>query len=73
MGLSVNGGSSIGGRAFSGAHVPSMTFPSGRKCAESDCETILSIYNDTNYCALHQPDPIGGGHWVRGRRHSEVA
>ncbi|HEY5168245.1 MAG TPA: hypothetical protein VIK03_02455 [Thermoleophilia bacterium] len=25
----------------------------GRVCAESDCATILSIYNSADYCALH--------------------
>jgi len=26
---------------------------SGRVCAQSDCRTVLSIYNSTNCCALH--------------------
>ena len=26
---------------------------SGRVCAQSDCRTVLSIYNSTNSCALH--------------------
>ena len=26
----------------------------GRRCAQEDCATILSIYNRTKYCCLHQ-------------------
>ncbi|MEQ8719513.1 MAG: hypothetical protein RIE08_18065 [Acidimicrobiales bacterium] len=27
----------------------------GRVCVEEDCGTRLSIYNDLDYCAHHQP------------------
>ena len=26
-----------------------------RVCAEPDCETVLSRYNEFDHCALHQP------------------
>ena len=26
-----------------------------RVCQEPDCETVLSRYNELDYCALHQP------------------
>lgn len=27
----------------------------GRTCAEPDCETRLSVYNDAEHCSLHNP------------------
>ena len=35
----------------------------GRVCAESECATILSIYNSADHCALHARSP------GRERRH----
>lgn len=64
-------GSSVSGRAFKGPHSPTTTFPPGRTCAELECETILSIYNESVYCALHQPEPVGGCDGVRGTRSSQ--
>ncbi len=29
------------------------TLPPGRMCAEPNCDTRLSIYNETSYCSLH--------------------
>lgn len=46
---------SIGGSGFTGTGRPSRTFPRGRVCAHGECETRLSIYNDSNYCSSHQP------------------
>ena len=37
------------------ADLPMKTFQRGRVCAESECRTRLSIYNDGTYCALHLP------------------
>ena len=34
---------------------PSRTFPRGRTCAEPECGTKLSIYNDGRYCFRHGP------------------
>ena len=46
---------SIGGSGFTGTGRPSRTFPRGRVCANDECETRLSIYNDSAYCSNHQP------------------
>jgi len=27
----------------------------GRICSETGCSTVLSMYNDLDFCALHQP------------------
>ena len=27
----------------------------GRTCAEDECETVLSRYNNTDLCGLHEP------------------
>lgn len=36
---------------------PSKRFPSGRKCSHSGCATVLSVYNQDDYCFVHiQPD-----------------
>ena len=29
--------------------------PTGRVCAEDGCGTRLSVYNELDYCSLHQP------------------
>jgi hypothetical protein len=31
--------------------------PAGRVCAEPGCGTVLSVYNETDRCGLHQPEP----------------
>lgn len=49
------------------------TLPRGRVCFEPECDTVLSIYNETNYCALHQPGPIGVTDSIRARRQRRVA
>ena len=41
------------------------TFPRGRLCAEYRCDTRLSVYNDSEYCALH-------GHQVAPRVRGRV-
>jgi hypothetical protein len=30
-------------------------FPTGRVCADESCITRLSIYNDGDFCARHEP------------------
>jgi hypothetical protein len=40
---------------------------SGRVCAQSGCHTVLSIYNSTDYCALHALSA------ARDRRHPTQA
>jgi hypothetical protein len=34
----------------------------GRVCAQSACDTILSIYNATRFCALHAQNAASGRH-----------
>lgn len=55
---SQGGGSSIGGSWFKGCGRPSRTFPEGRVCSESGCETKLSIYNDGDFCYVHEPERV---------------
>jgi hypothetical protein len=33
---------------------PPRTIPRGRLCAEYRCDTRLSVYNDSDYSALHE-------------------
>jgi hypothetical protein len=49
----------------------SRTFPPGRKCTEPDCETVLSIYNETDFCGLHQPKPGSGTGLIRAKKLKE--
>jgi hypothetical protein len=51
---SFGGGVSVGGSWFKGYGRPSRTFASGRVCSEPGCETKLSIYNDGDFCYLHE-------------------
>jgi hypothetical protein len=44
------------------------SFPHGRVCAAADCDTILSTYNPSAYCAIHDVDP--GSRPTRARRPS---
>ncbi len=39
-------------------------FAPGRVCARIECATLLSIYNESEYCALHDARPERPG---RGR------
>lgn len=43
----------LSGDRIIGASIQSRTFPAGRICAEEDCTTRLSIYNENEYCSLH--------------------
>ena len=43
----------MSGKTLNGPHRPPRTFQQGRVCAESDCGTRLSIYNESRYCSLH--------------------
>ena len=33
------------------------TYPAGRVCEHPDCGTILSVYNESEHCGAHQPEP----------------
>jgi len=58
-------GASIGGSWFTGHGRPSRTFPEGRVCAEPGCDTKLSIYNESEFCSLHEPETAPR---LRGRK-----
>jgi hypothetical protein len=45
---------SVEGRGLQGSGPRSRTFGPGRLCAEPECGTCLSIYNDGSFCARHQ-------------------
>lgn len=47
---------------------PIQVSPSGRRCKEDGCLTILSIYNPGSHCSLHQPDMPPSVRGVRGAR-----
>ena len=44
---------------------PPPKFAQGRVCAECDCTTQLSVYNESEYCSLHL---VGLAPRVRGRK-----
>ena len=43
----------------------SPTYPPGRVCGAEECRTVLSIYNRSKLCWLHEPARV---YVVRGRR-----
>ena len=45
----------VGHAITGGSERPSRSFKRGRVCHEDGCTTILSMYNDGKFCALHQP------------------
>ena len=52
---------------------PVQSFPSKRVCVEDGCATVLSIYNGTAFCSLHEPIgrwevEHGALTWLRQRR-----
>jgi len=54
-------------RAWGLGQVPprSPTSSPGRVCEAEDCNTLLSIYNRSKFCWLHEP---ARAYHVRGRR-----
>ena len=36
------------------ARTPNAVYPSDEVCAIPDCTTVLSVYNPTLWCALHE-------------------
>ncbi|MEJ7584722.1 MAG: hypothetical protein WKF43_11705 [Acidimicrobiales bacterium] len=54
-GSSRGGGESVAGERFTSTDEVSDRASPGRVCADSGCETKLSIYNDGEHCSLHQP------------------
>lgn len=60
---------------FRGATVRTLpkanrTYSSGRVCAESGCETKLSVYNKWQFCWQHEPVHT---YVPRGKRKSRTA
>ena len=43
----------VAARSFHDSGRAPRTFPRGRLCADYRCNTRLSVYNDSEYCALH--------------------
>jgi hypothetical protein len=56
---------SIGGSYFKGYSRPSRSFARDRVCGSDECETRLSIYNEGDYCYLHEPQAAPR---LRGRK-----
>ncbi len=56
---------SIGGQAFTTYGRPSKKFPEGRICGEAGCGTMLSIYNESEFCYQHD---AGSAPRLRGRK-----
>lgn len=52
------------GSKFEGVGRPKRTYPARRLCAEMDCDTVLSVYNPTRFCAQHETEKV----MVRGKR-----
>jgi hypothetical protein len=46
---------SVVGYRFSSEEGSVRRFPNGRVCTEEGCTTRLSIYNDGDFCARHEP------------------
>jgi hypothetical protein len=46
---------SVAGTPFTGSGRPSRSFARGRVCKDPTCDTILSMYNDSKFCAQHAP------------------
>lgn len=56
--------------------VASRTHGTGRVCASKKCTTILSIYNETDRCAIHlrsDPEAVKPKVMVRGRAAGRTA
>jgi hypothetical protein len=56
---------SIGGSFFKGYGRPTRAFARNRVCAQKKCATRLSIYNDGDFCYLHEPQAAPR---LRGRK-----
>ncbi len=49
---------SIGGMSCTSWHHPPRPHSKGRICREQGCDTILSIYNESDKCARHEVTAI---------------
>jgi hypothetical protein len=55
MALHTSGGSALGGRRITSEQRSGQLADAGRICGEAGCDTRLSVYNDLDFCSLHQP------------------
>lgn len=46
---------SVGAERFTSSEPSSVRCAAGRVCVDDSCVTRLSIYNDGDFCSLHQP------------------
>ena len=44
----------VGGEIYNNHDRPPRRFGTGRQCAGPDCETRLSVYNESDYCSIHK-------------------
>ncbi len=44
----------VGGEVYNDHDRPPRRFAPRRVCAELDCVVFLSIYNESEYCSLHE-------------------
>ena len=59
---------SVAGTSPSGAERPTRVYASGRICRTEDCETVLSVYNNDEWCSVHHPQRslrMRGRQWAR--------
>lgn len=47
------GGAPRGESVVQSNYDPPVRYSPGRVCGEPDCDTVLSQYNSTGYCSLH--------------------
>ena len=55
----------VGGKVYNDHDRPPRKFAPGRMCAEADCYTHLSIYNESEFCYQHD---AGSAPRLRGRK-----
>ena len=63
-------GSRIGATAAISQGSRVRRYQSGRICGHSECDTVLSVYNPSRYCAVHAQ--LGIGRRRRGVEHRTV-
>lgn len=71
MVISIGVHGSVGGSKLENPDFSPRRFAPGRTCSEPGCETVLSIYNETDYCALHQLEVVSRSDFVRGKRSNQ--
>lgn len=55
----------VGGDVYNDHDRPPRKYASGRMCAEPDCGTRLSMYNESDYCSQHH---LGVKPRIRGKK-----